>query len=88
MNPEEVEAAINSHAAVRMSLVRARKNPLTGAIVVADIVLRDDSADADGMKAEILELCRGRLDRHKVPAMLRFVPSLPLTEAGKLRRHG
>ena len=29
VNPEEVEAALNSHAAVRMSLVRARKNPLT-----------------------------------------------------------
>ena len=87
VNPEEVEAAINSHDSVRMSLVQARRNPLTGAIVVADIVLRDHAEDGETMRDEILALCRGRLDRHKVPALLRFVPSIPLTEAGKLRRN-
>ena len=39
VHPEEVEAVINRHPGVRMSLVKARKNPITGAIVVADIVL-------------------------------------------------
>ena len=37
--PEEVEAVINRHPLVRMSLVRTRKNPITGALVVADVVL-------------------------------------------------
>ncbi len=88
VNPEEVEATINSHEAVRVSLVQARRNPLTGAIVVADIVLRDNAAASDQIRAEILAVCRGRLDRHKVPALVRFVPSIPLTDAGKLRRNG
>ena len=49
-----------------MSLVRARKNPITGAIVVADVVLggtpRHGSADRRStLKSEILELCRQRL---------------------------
>ena len=35
VHPEEVEAAINRHPEVRMSLVRKRKSPITGAIVVA-----------------------------------------------------
>ena len=86
VNPEEVEAAINSHRNVRMSLVGARKNSLVGAIVVAEIVLRDSEVDADAMKADILSLCRARLPAHKVPALVRFVPSLPLTPAGKLSR--
>ena len=86
VNPEEVEAAINSHHDVRMSLVKARKNPLVGAIVVAEIVLRDPAVGADAVKADILRLCRARLPAHKVPALVRFVPSLPLTPAGKLRR--
>ena len=86
VNPEEVEAAINSHAGVRMSLVHARKSPLTGAIVAADVVLREGEADFGAMREEILELCRARLERHKVPAIVRFVPALPLTPGGKLLR--
>lgn len=86
VNPEEVEAAINAHAQVRMSLVRARKNPLTGAIVVADVVLRDQDRASEDVKAEILAQCRARLDRHKVPAIVRFVPALELTAGGKLSR--
>ena len=41
VHPEEVEAVINRHPQVRMSLVRTRKNPITGALVVADIVLEE-----------------------------------------------
>ena len=69
-----------------MSLVRARKNPLTGAIVVADIVLRDPDVSDDALKEDILAMCRGRLERYKVPALIRFVPSLSLTPGGKLSR--
>src|SRR6185437_2531039 len=38
IHPEEVEAVINRHPAVRMSLVKSRKNPITGAIVAAEVV--------------------------------------------------
>ena len=86
VNPEEVEAAINSHDGVRMSLVHARKSPLTGAIVAADVVLRDDATGDGSLRDAILETCRARLERHKVPAILRFVPSLALTASGKLQR--
>ena len=86
VNPEEVEATINSHRDVRMSLVKARKNALTGAVVVAEIVLHEPDVGSDTIKAEILDLCRARLPAHKVPALVRFVPTLPLTAAGKLSR--
>ena len=86
VNPEEVEAAINSHRAVRMSLVKAQRNPLTGAIVIAEIVLTGPEPESEALKAEILDVCRTRLDAHKVPALVRFVPALPLTAAGKLSR--
>lgn len=90
VHPEEVEAVINRHAAVRMSLVRARANPITGAVVVADIVPEAPFADAGaaqaGLKAEILELCRAALPAHKVPVLLRFAEALAVTPAGKLAR--
>ncbi len=86
VNPEEVEAVINAHAAVRMSLVKARRNPLTGAIVVADVVLSDGGCDEDATRTAIVEDCRHRLERHKVPVLVRFVPALALTPAGKISR--
>jgi len=89
--PEEVESVLNADPRVRMSLVRSRRNPITGAVVIADVVLADpagpaDSQSPDVVKAELLNACRRTLAAHKVPAMLRFVPALEFTAAGKLVR--
>lgn len=90
VHPEEVEAVINADPRVRLSLVHARKNPITGAIVVADVVLADGVAhqpdDTAAIKQELLAACRRALPAHKVPAMMRFVPTLELTSGGKLVR--
>jgi acyl-coenzyme A synthetase/AMP-(fatty) acid ligase len=91
VHPEEIEAVINRHPEVRMSLVRGRKNPITGAIVVAEVVLRgkpEQQADrAVELRQEILQVCRSQLAQHKVPAAIRFVPSLDLSPAGKTARN-
>src|SRR5580692_9228405 len=90
--PEEVESVINADPRVRMSLVRARRNPIMGAVVVADVVLNDQNETAraeraaEDIKNELLQACRRALPAHKVPAMLRLVPALELTAAGKLVR--
>jgi acyl-coenzyme A synthetase/AMP-(fatty) acid ligase len=91
--PEEVESVLNADPRVQMSRVLGRRNPITGAVIVAEVVLhgRADAqadADRDGLKDELLEACRRTLAAHKVPALLRFVPSLELTAAGKLVRPG
>ena len=90
VHPEEVEAVINRHPQVRMSLVRTRKNPITGALVVADVVLKTAPASATGrldeLEQEILQLCREALPRHKVPAAIHFVPALPVAATGKMVR--
>jgi acyl-coenzyme A synthetase/AMP-(fatty) acid ligase len=71
-----------------MSLVRPHKSPITGAIVVAEVVLREE-AEAPALRDEILKLCREQLAQYKVPAVIRFVPVLAVTASGKLeRRHG
>ena len=88
VHPEEVEAIINRHPAVRVSLVHPRCNAITGSVVVADVVLREHvDTDAEGLRREIVELCIGQLARHKVPASVRFVPSLAFSASGKLARH-
>jgi len=90
--PEEVEAVLNADPRVRMSLVRARRNPITGAVVVADVVAADsgsptlDAAALEGLRTELLNACRRTLPPHKVPALLSFVAELGMTPAGKLVR--
>jgi acyl-CoA synthetase (AMP-forming)/AMP-acid ligase II len=88
VHPEEIEAVINRHDAVRMSRVKARRSPITGAIVVADIVLADgtDASRGDEIKSAIIADCRASLAPHKVPAMIKFVDKLEITAAGKLAR--
>lgn len=87
INPEEVEAVINRHPGVALSRVSGRKNPITGAIVVADVVLVHAANDNASFREELLALCREKLPAFKVPAMLRFVEKIELTEGGKLARH-
>jgi acyl-coenzyme A synthetase/AMP-(fatty) acid ligase len=89
--PEEVEAVINADPRVRMSLVKGRRNPITGSVVVAEVVLADEHGavnpeTAESVKNDLLAACRRTLAAHKVPAMLRFVPALEMTAAGKLVR--
>ncbi len=91
VHPEEVEAVINAFPGVRMSLVKARKSPIMGSIVIADVVLDGEArelppAESETLRAEILRNCRDALPVHKVPATIRFVPSLAMTEGGKLAR--
>ena len=88
VHPEEIEAVINRHAEVRMSRARSRKSPITGSIVVADVILADgcDVSRSDAIRNEILADCRTSLAPHKVPAMIKFVSALDVTAAGKLAR--
>jgi acyl-coenzyme A synthetase/AMP-(fatty) acid ligase len=90
VHPEEVEAVINLHPKVQMSLVRAKKNPITGSIVVADVVLnaapRASLDNVPNLQHEIMQLCREALSSHKVPVMINVVGDLAVAESGKLVR--
>ena len=89
VHPEEVEAVINRCPGVHMSLVRARKNPLVGSLASAEVVLHDWAANETSeaeLEAGIRAACADHLARHKVPALIRFVSSLPMNANGKLAR--
>jgi acyl-coenzyme A synthetase/AMP-(fatty) acid ligase len=92
VHPEEVEAVINAHPWVRMSLVRARRNAITGSIVMAEVVVnsaggsRGSPPAAEALSRELTDRCRRALAPHKVPAMIRIVPALEVSPSGKLVR--
>jgi acyl-CoA synthetase (AMP-forming)/AMP-acid ligase II len=88
--PEEVEAAINHHPAVQMSIVRPRHSPIIGSLVAADVVLTEgpaQGAQTADFKREILQICHERLAAYKIPATIRFVPAIDVAPAGKVARH-
>lgn len=72
-----------------MSRAKSRRSPITGSVVVADVILADgtDPDRAREIRDNILADCRERLASHKVPAVIRFVDALDVTPAGKLARH-
>jgi acyl-coenzyme A synthetase/AMP-(fatty) acid ligase len=87
VHPEEIERVINADERVRMSRVGARRNPISGNIVVAEVVLKDGAGDDEQTKRQILESCRAQLPRHMVPAIMRFVPQIEVLASGKLARN-
>jgi acyl-coenzyme A synthetase/AMP-(fatty) acid ligase len=90
--PEEVEAVINHHPAVQMSIVRSRRNPLTGSLVSAEVILKEEPGPTSAnsqiaeVKREILQMCHESLAAHKIPATIRCVSTLEIAPAGKLVR--
>lgn len=89
VHPEEVEQVINMHRAVRASLVKARRNPITGDLIVAQVMLKEEGASLEQkrlVKDEILACCRNSLERHKTPVSIDFVPALAMSAGGKLLR--
>jgi acyl-coenzyme A synthetase/AMP-(fatty) acid ligase len=88
VHPEEVEAVLNSLAGVRAARVFAKASPITGSLVAAEIVLSDPASQGRELERDIMAAVRRKLPAHMAPARIRFVDELPMTEAGKLRRHG
>jgi acyl-coenzyme A synthetase/AMP-(fatty) acid ligase len=86
VHPEEVEQVLMSHPEVWQARVSSKKNPITGSLVVAEIVTGNDVQDPTALRISITDLCHARLARHKVPALIRIVKELPCSATGKLAR--
>jgi acyl-coenzyme A synthetase/AMP-(fatty) acid ligase len=92
VHPEEVEGIINRHPYVEISLVRPKKNPILGSVVVADVTLKFgvgnnlDSERIRQLKQQIMQFCATSLPQHKVPVIINVVSDLPTSSTGKMVR--
>jgi acetyl-CoA synthetase len=86
IGPFEVESACLEHPAVREAAAVASPDELRGNVVKAFIVLADDVAPSDELAGEIKRFVRERLSAYAYPRVIEFVPDLPKTLTGKIRR--
>ena len=75
--PEEVESLLAAVPGVKDCAVYARSNPVTGVLLVADVVAEGVSA------AEIRSALSAKLPSYKVPQHIRFVDRLAISAHGK-----
>ena len=86
IGPFEVESACLEHPAVREAAVVASPDELRGNVVKAFIVLADGYQPSDALSDEIKGHVRERLSAYAYPRLVEFVPELPKTLTGKIRR--
>ena len=86
IGPSEVESALQEHAAVLESGVVGVPEELRGEIVQAYVVLRPGYEASDALKRELQAHCKKVTAPYKYPRQIVFVPDLPKTISGKIRR--
>ena len=83
--PEEVEAVLNQHPAVKLCRISGYMHGFLGERVQAEIVLFNGEKPFD--VEELINFCRHRLSPYKIPQKINFVEALPMTHSQKLIRY-
>ncbi len=80
--PAEIESVLHEHPLVADAAVVGIPDERWGEVGVAFVVLDGEDCTTD----ELIEFCRGRLARFKVPKAVRFVAELPRNSMGKIQK--
>lgn len=87
IGPFEVESALMEHPAVVECAVTAAPDEIRGQVVKASIVLAPEyRPGSDELIKEIQEHVKHTTAPYKYPRIIEFVPELPKTISGKIRR--
>lgn len=86
IGPGEIEECLMRHPAVALAAAVGVPDPTRTEIVKAFIVLRDGVTPSTALEHEVRDFVRTRLAAHEYPRMVEFVPELPMTTTGKIRR--
>ncbi len=86
IGPVEIESVLLEHPAVKECAVIGVPDPLRTAIVKAFIVLADSYEPSDELTKELQTWVKERTAPYKYPRLISYVPDLPRTTNGKIRR--
>jgi len=86
IGPSEVESVLLTHPAVAEAAVVGVPDDLRGEVVAAHVVVRPGRDAGPELAEELQTLVKTRFAAHAYPRIVHFVPELPKTPSGKLRR--
>jgi acetyl-CoA synthetase len=86
IGPFEVESACLEHPAVAEAAAVASPDERRGMVVKAFVVLAAGHEPSDALAEEIKAFVRDHLSAYAYPRIIEFVPDLPKTLTGKIRR--
>ena len=84
--PEEVEQVILELPYVLLARVSAVSSSIVGALVKAEVVVDNSYSMNDEVVPSIREYVSKRLDRYKVPALVKIVDEIEVGPSGKISR--
>ena len=82
--PREVEDVLFEHPDIKEAGVVGMSDAFSGEVVKAFVVRKDTSKNVT--EQDVIEFCRSRLAKYKVPKKVEFVEELPKTLIGKVLR--
>lgn len=86
IGPFEVESALIEHPSVLECAITAVPDDIRGQVVKATVVLRKGYTGSDELVKELQEHVKHVTAPYKYPRIIEFVPELPKTISGKIRR--
>lgn len=86
VGPFEVESVLLEHEAVQESAVVGSPHRIKGYEVKAFVVLNADYMPGEQLAVDLFHFARKNLAPYKMPRLIEFVPELPKTISGKIRR--
>ena len=86
IGPFEIETVLEKHPGVQKAAVVGTPDKDRGELVKAFIILKDNAAPTENLKAEIQDFVKERLSMHEYPKEIEFIDELPETPDGKVKR--
>jgi acetyl-CoA synthetase len=86
IGPFEVESVLMEHPAVLECAVTGAPDPVRGMVVKATIVLTAQYKPSDELAKELQTFVKKQTAPYKYPRIVEFVPELPKTISGKIKR--
>lgn len=87
IGPFDVESALVVHPEVTEAAVIAAPDEIRGEVLEAYVVLRDGQGGDAELERELQQLVKTKYSAHAYPRRVHFVPELPKTPSGKIKRY-